>query len=304
MIIKTENIMLIKEVPKDAELTIEVSAAARKLEFKSQCIDTGMNYLYARPIIIDGKRVSFEASVTLSVSLVYIREDGSRGGARGIDSEQTPKSANHSKVGYVDVKAQHAAFAHENRPPYYVLAYLVKATYYGEIKTPYDVYLQTVPKGQTPLAKVPWLESQRGETGATGINPKGYYNDAIEYVEDDTVIINNVANPLNGNSYVCKVSAVTGVEPGVTVGWEGSWYPFVMRGAPGPAAPQALVRYSENASTAEGSDWHATPTLSDVYARFSTDGAVTFGSPIQFKGGKGDDAFPIKIQYSITGAAD
>lgn len=67
--------MLIKEVPKDAELTIEVSAAARKLEFKSQCIDTGMNYLYARPIIIDGKRVSFEASVTLSVSLVYIRED-------------------------------------------------------------------------------------------------------------------------------------------------------------------------------------------------------------------------------------
>ena len=35
MIIKTENIMLIKEVPKDAELTIEVSAAARKLEFKS-----------------------------------------------------------------------------------------------------------------------------------------------------------------------------------------------------------------------------------------------------------------------------
>ena len=75
MIIKTENIMLIKEVPKDAELTIEVSAAARKLEFKSQCIDTGMNYLYARPIIIDGKRVSFEASVTLSVSLVYIRED-------------------------------------------------------------------------------------------------------------------------------------------------------------------------------------------------------------------------------------
>ena len=35
--------MLIKEVPKDAELTIEVSVAARKLEFKSQCIDTGMN---------------------------------------------------------------------------------------------------------------------------------------------------------------------------------------------------------------------------------------------------------------------
>ena len=71
--------MLIKEVPKDAELTIEVSVAARKLEFKSQCIDTGMNYLYARPIIIDGKRVSFEASVTLSVSLVYIREDKNPG---------------------------------------------------------------------------------------------------------------------------------------------------------------------------------------------------------------------------------
>ena len=37
--------MLIKEVPKDARLSIEVSVAARKLEFKSQCIDTGMNYL-------------------------------------------------------------------------------------------------------------------------------------------------------------------------------------------------------------------------------------------------------------------
>ena len=70
MIIKTENIMLIKEVPKDAELTIEVSAAARKLEFKSQCIDTGMNYLYARPIIIDGKR-GFSYSV--SQSCIYKR---------------------------------------------------------------------------------------------------------------------------------------------------------------------------------------------------------------------------------------
>lgn len=67
--------MLIKEVPKEADLTIEVSIAGRKLEFKSQCIDTGMSYLYAEPIRIDGKRISFEASVALSVSLVYIRED-------------------------------------------------------------------------------------------------------------------------------------------------------------------------------------------------------------------------------------
>lgn len=266
--------------------------------------DTDYNMLNKKGGLKKVRLSSWESGLPAHKTDVYIREDGSRGGARGIDSEHTPSSANHSKVGYVDVKAQDAVFAHENRPPYYVLAYLVKATYYGEIKTPYDVYLQTVPKGQTPLAKVPWLESQRGETGATGINPKGYYNNAIEYVEDDTVIINNAENPFNGNSYVCKVSAVTSVEPGVTVGWEGSWYPFVMRGAPGPAAPQVLVRYSENASTAEGSDWHATPTRSDIYARFSTDGAVTFGSPIQFKGGKGTDAFPIKIQYSITGAAD
>ncbi len=71
----TEKIMLIKDVPKDAELTIEVSISGRKLEFKSQCIETGMNYMHAEPIRIDGKRISFEASVALSVSLVYIRED-------------------------------------------------------------------------------------------------------------------------------------------------------------------------------------------------------------------------------------
>lgn len=233
-------------------------------------------------------------------------QDAGAGYRRGVpDGDKDIKNAKSEIIAETGGGAEWAAKeAHENRPPYYVLAYLVKATYYGEIKTPYDTLLQTIPEGQTPPSKVQWLESLRGETGATGINPKGYYNDTIEYVEDDTIIINNVANPLNGNSYVCKVSAVTGVEPGITVGWEGSWYPFVMRGAPGPAAPQVLVRYSENSSTAEGSDWHATPTISDVYARFSTDGAVTFGSPIQFKGSKGDDAFPIKIQYSITGAGD
>lgn len=67
--------MLIKDVPKESSLTIEVSIEGRKLEFSSKCLDTGMNYLYAEPIRIDGKRISFEATVTLSVSLVYIRED-------------------------------------------------------------------------------------------------------------------------------------------------------------------------------------------------------------------------------------
>lgn len=67
--------MLIKDVPKGAVLTIEVGIAGRKLEFKSSCMGTGMNFLYAEPIRINGKRISFEASVTLSVSLVYIRED-------------------------------------------------------------------------------------------------------------------------------------------------------------------------------------------------------------------------------------
>lgn len=67
--------MLIKDVPKESSLTIEVSIEGRKLEFSSKCIDTGMNYLYAEPIRIDGKRISFETTVTLSVSLVYIRED-------------------------------------------------------------------------------------------------------------------------------------------------------------------------------------------------------------------------------------
>ncbi len=67
--------MLIKEVPKGAELTIEVSVSGRKLEFSSHCIDTGAGYLYAEPVRIDGKRISFEATVTLSVGLVYIRED-------------------------------------------------------------------------------------------------------------------------------------------------------------------------------------------------------------------------------------
>jgi len=199
--------------------------------------------------------------------------------------------------------------AHENRPPYYVIAYIIKASYSPDLRTPYDTYKLTVPDGQTPMTAPVWLESMRGETGATGINPVGYFNIATTYHDKDTVVINNPLNPLDGNSYVCSVTTpegqpevtITGIEPGITAGWQTNWYPLVMRGAPGKKADTVLINYSTDSSTAEGSDWHATPSLNDVYARFSTDGGLNYGSPIRYKGDKGNDADPIQIRYSVDG---
>lgn len=50
--------MIIKEVPAEGNLTIEVSLKERKLEFHSQCVESGVNYIYANPIRIDGKILS------------------------------------------------------------------------------------------------------------------------------------------------------------------------------------------------------------------------------------------------------
>lgn len=184
-----------------------------------------------------------------------------------------------------------AQTAHENRPPYYVTCFIIKASYVADMegKTAYDVYLSTNPN--PVLSKEAWLESLRGETGPTGINPKGDYDPLVTYVEDDVVRINNVDNPDNGNAFVCKLACLD-VEPGLTLGWRTYWYPFVMRGAPGKDAFQLKIEYSEN-----GTDWHVDATVDDVYCRFSTDN-INFGAPINFKGQKGDDAYELAIQYS------
>lgn len=184
---------------------------------------------------------------------------------------------------------------HENRPPYYVLAYLIKASYIGEIKTPYDTYKQTLSPGITPMTPEEWLETMRGETGVAGFNYRyDYVNESI-YNENDVV-----RSLVDGNAYYCKVDGTTLKEPSAN---PTEWTIFVMRGAQGASAPQVLIRYSTSSSTSEGSDWHATPTLSDVYARFSTDNGANYGSPIKFKGETGASAYPIKIQYSTTGLA-
>ncbi len=67
--------MIIKEVPAEGNLTIEVSLKERKLEFHSQCVESGVNYIYANPIRIDGKILSFNSEGHLMVNLIYLREE-------------------------------------------------------------------------------------------------------------------------------------------------------------------------------------------------------------------------------------
>lgn len=67
--------MLIKDIPKEANLTIEVGFDGKKLEFNTKSIGAETDCLYAEPIIIDGKRISFNATITLSINLVYMREE-------------------------------------------------------------------------------------------------------------------------------------------------------------------------------------------------------------------------------------
>jgi hypothetical protein len=54
---------------------------------------------------------------------------------------------------------------------------------------------------------------------------------------------------------------------------------FIKVTAPGPQgapAPEVEVQYSES-----GENWHDIATTSDNYFRFSTDGGVTWGEPLQ-----------------------
>ena len=67
--------MIIKEVPAEGNLTIEVSLKERKLEFHSQCVESGVNYIYAQTIRIDGKILSFNSEGHLMVNLIYLREE-------------------------------------------------------------------------------------------------------------------------------------------------------------------------------------------------------------------------------------
>lgn len=57
--------------------------------------------------------------------------------------------------------------SHENRPPYYTVAFIIKASYIADMtgKTAYDVYLQST-SDDPVLTKEEWLESLRG-TNAT-----------------------------------------------------------------------------------------------------------------------------------------
>lgn len=67
--------MVIREIPKQGNLTIEVGLKERKLEFHTICVEAGANYIYAEPIRINGKLLSFNGNVQLSVNLVYLREE-------------------------------------------------------------------------------------------------------------------------------------------------------------------------------------------------------------------------------------
>lgn len=73
-----------------------------------------------------------------------------------------------------------------------------------------------------------------GPAGVSGVNYTGDYIPESTYQPRDVVRISNPLNPLLGNSYYCRSTVpVTGVEPGITEGWEVSWHIFTLRGAPG-----------------------------------------------------------------------
>ena len=132
-----------------------------------------------------------------------------------------------------DVAAQDAQYAHENRPAYYVLAYIIKTAYTADYtgKTAYDVYVQTTTDDPVKT-KQQWLDSlkgEKGDAGVSGIDYLGDYNGTVTYMQRDCV-----RSTIDGNAYYCKVDNTTAKEPSAN---PTEWALFVMKGAPGETGP-------------------------------------------------------------------
>jgi len=238
-----------------------------------------------------------------------LRDDSSSGSTYKYPGIALNNSNNAPDTGMYTESAGGSNF-HENRPPFYVLAYIIKAKYIGEVKTPYDTYLSTLTEGEIPLTKIEWLDTMRGQTGVAGITYKGDYDNGTQYFERDVIRISDPLNPQYGNAFYCKVpgeTGINGIEPGDTADWALSWSLFVLKGADGKPAELVDIIYSTESSVADMGTWHSTPALNDVYARFSVaktaEGVRIYSNPVKFKGDIGLTGYDLKVQYSVDGVS-
>ena len=69
--------MLLQEMPVDNKIIIELSIKGQKFEFPSKVVSQGNNSIFIEPIRINGKVLTFNASESIAINIVMIRENKS-----------------------------------------------------------------------------------------------------------------------------------------------------------------------------------------------------------------------------------
>ena len=69
--------MLLQEMPADNKIIIELSIKGQKFEFPSKVVSQGNNSIFIEPIRINGKVLTFNASESIAINIVMIRENKS-----------------------------------------------------------------------------------------------------------------------------------------------------------------------------------------------------------------------------------
>ena len=69
--------MLLQEMPVDNKIIIELSIKGQKFEFPSKVVSQENNSIFIEPIRINGKVLTFNASESIAINIVMIRENKS-----------------------------------------------------------------------------------------------------------------------------------------------------------------------------------------------------------------------------------
>lgn len=89
-------------------------------------------------------------------------------------------------------------------------------------KSAYDLYLATVPEGETPMTVEEWLESLKGEDGedgAAGVNG----NDGKSAYEIYVASVPEGETPMSETEWLASLKGEDGVTPVVTINEDGYW---------------------------------------------------------------------------------
>ena len=86
-------------------------------------------------------------------------------------------------------------------------------------KSAYDLYLETVPKGETPMTVEEWLESLKGEDGAAGTDG----NDGKSAYEIYVASVPEGEEPMSETEWLASLKGEDGVTPVVTINEDGYW---------------------------------------------------------------------------------